>query len=204
MASVDGNALTLDAVRALRRGWWLVLLVAAVATAGAAFLTAREERIYRATATLVVVPNEMVSDTSDLLRSLDTLERRTIVATLSRISGTPDTRAQAAQQLGLDGAGLQGFAIRGSVVPNTNLVQIEVTGPERERAEALADAVAEVARREARSLYPIFSLRSFATATSSSRPISPNPARNLVVATVVGVFVGVLAALAMDAWRRSG
>jgi uncharacterized protein involved in exopolysaccharide biosynthesis len=186
-----------DAVRALRAGWWMVLLSVAVAMAVSALLTARERPLYRASASLVVAPTSTVDNTADILRSLDTLERRSVIATFARIPGSLEARRAVSAALGLP---LEEWRIEGSVMPNTNIIRIDAEGPDRARVADVANAAAEATRQEARALYRIFTMRTMAQAVPPARPAHPDLRRNLVVAAALGLLVGVLAALG---WRRA-
>lgn len=186
--------------RALRRGWWIVTLASLAALGAAAIVTARQSPVYRSSATLVVVPSPGVEDTTDILRSLETLERRSVIATFARIPSAPATREAVARRLGLDPA-LRGWRIEASVLPNTNIIKIDAEGPEPARAAAVANGAAEVTRAEVGALYRIFTTRSLTEATPSSRPIHPDPWRNYVVGGLLGLFVGVVAALAGERLR---
>lgn len=186
----------------LRRGWWIVALAAAAALGTAAIVTTRQSPVYRSSATLVVVPSPGVEDTTDILRSLETLERRSVIATFARIPSTPGARAAVARRLGL-GPALDGYRIEASVLPNTNIIKIDVEGSQAARAAAVANAAAEVTRAEVGSLYRIFTTRSLAEATPSPRPIHPDPRRNYVVGGLLGLFVGVVAALVVERLRSA-
>lgn len=188
-------------LRALRRGLWLVLVVILVAVGTAWWWTSRQAPTYQASASLVVTPNTEVEDTTDLLRSLETLERRTVVATFARLPGSRDTAVEVAERLGVEPREIRYYWIGGSVVPNTNIVRIDVYGPDPERAAEVANAAARVVRREARHLYQIYSMREMGRAEPPSRPVRPDARRNAVVAAILGLFLGVLAALALEAVR---
>lgn len=190
--------------RTLRRRWWVPLVAAAAAVAAAALATARQEPIYSTHATLAVTPSSRVTDTTDLLRSLETLERRTIVATFARLPSRSETRDRAAAKMGVEAGDLRRYRVRGTVVPNTNLIRVEVQGPEADSAAALADAAAEVTREEARRLYRVYSVRIVEAAETPGRPVQPDRRRNLVVAVVVGLFLGALAAVALEAFSAPG
>jgi uncharacterized protein involved in exopolysaccharide biosynthesis len=183
--------------RSLRRGWWIALACAVVALGAAALVTARQRPVYRAAAQLAVAPNSRVTDTADVLRSLETLERRTVVATFARIASARETRDGAARRLGLEPKELRAYWVGGSVVPNTNIIRVEVLGPEPERTAAVADAAAREVAREGRRLYPIYSLRALARAEPPRRPERPDLRRNLTVGAILGLFVGAAAALAL-------
>ena len=174
------------------------LAVALVAVVMAAVFTARQERIYRTDTTLVVTPGPTVIDTADLLRSLDTLERRSIIATFARIPVTAETRDTIAKQLKLSAGSLSGYHIRASVVPNTHILRIEVEGGDPGLTTRVADTAADVTASEAAKLYPIYAMRTLARAAPPSRPASPEPARNYAVAGLLGLFLGVIAAVTTD------
>ena len=187
--------------RVWARQWWLVLLVCATSISGAAFFTAREPRIHQSSATMVVTPNSSVETTSELLRSLDTLERRTVIATFSRIPGTRESRALAAEQLGLEVGDLRAYRINASVLPYTNIIKIDVEGPDPTRVADVANAAAAVTGRRARQMYSIYKLQPLAEAPPSRRAVYPDPQRNYVVAGVFGLFLGVGLAFVADQQR---
>lgn len=188
-------------LRAVRRGWWVALLAAAATVLVAWLLASRERPVYRASASLVATPSSAVEAPGDVLDAIDTLERRTLVATFSKIPTSPDTREDAARRLGVEPRDIRYYWIGGSVLPNTNIVRIDVIGPDPERAAEVANAVAAETRDEARSLYKVFTLRHLARAEAPDEPERPDPKRAVAVGGVVGLFLGGLAALALEALR---
>lgn len=174
----------------LARRSWIVVLAILLSIGIALVLTAREEVRYSARSTWVVTPASEIEDPSDVLRSLDTLERRTIVATFARLPGTSPVRVELEERLGMDDGALRGYSLRGSVVPYTNLIRFEVEGPESELAAAAANGLAREIRSEARTLYPIYTLREVEPARASSSPTHPDRSRNVVVGALIGLFVG--------------
>lgn len=178
---------------ALALGRWIVLGVVAASLLAAAALTATRTPLYRAEMALAVRPNTEVEDTSDVLRALETLERRTILVTLARIPTSRTTRQAVEERLG-EGA-LRGYDVMAAPVAYANLIRIEVTGPDGERATEIAAAIADRTRRTGRSLYRIYSLQNFEPARASGTPVYPDWGRNLVVAALLGAVVGVGAAL---------
>lgn len=188
--------------RAFTRRWWVILLAAALAVAAAAWATSRQRPVYRASTTMAVIPNSEVSGTEDVLRSLDTLERRTVVATFARIPSAAETRVDAARRMKVPDRDIRSYHIRASVLPNTNIIKVDVEGPDRRLVAAVANAVAATTRREARSMYRIYTMHTLERAVTARRPIHPTPARNYLVAGILGLFLGVAAALLIE--RLSG
>ncbi len=189
--------------RALRRGWWIVAGCVLVAVATAAVSTYRETPTYRATATVVVVPSDSVEGAGDVLRSLETLERRTIVATFARIPSNRGILDRIAGRMDVSPDAIRSYHVRASVVPYTNAIEIAVTGPDRDRARDVAAAAAEVTAALAAEMYPIFEIENFEAAAAERDPVEPNPRRNLAVATLLGLFAGLAAAIGLE-YARGG
>ncbi|MCA1734318.1 MAG: hypothetical protein LC732_12045 [Acidobacteria bacterium] len=182
---------------ALRRWWWVVVVVVILAMATAFLVTSQQQRVYGSSAMLIVAPSSETREASEILRGLDTLERRTVIATFARIPATLEVREAIALELGVEVSAVRPFRIRGSVVPNTNIMRIDVEGPDPETAASIANAAADVTAAEARQLYRVYSMRSLARATPRRTPIFPDPKRNLLVGGAVGLFLGIAAALVL-------
>lgn len=190
--------------RALRDHWWIVVLLLVVSLGTTALLTAAETPVYRGTSTWVVTPIDEIEDATDVMRSLENLERRTIVATFARIATTRDTREKVEERLGLEEYALSDYRIGASVVPYTNLIRFEVQGPEAEIASRAVAALARETRNTALGMYRIYTLREFEESRAGSRPVHPDWRRNLVVAAIVGLFLGLSAALGLAVLRSPG
>jgi capsular polysaccharide biosynthesis protein len=194
-------------LRILARWWWVPAGMLGVSLLAGVWWTSLQPQVYRASAMLAVIPNSSVQGDADVLRSLDVLERRTLLATFARLPGTRQTLLAIAGALQRDPGELARYQIGASVLPNTNIIRIDVDGPDPELAAQMANAAGEVASTEARSLYRIYTMRSIAAAESSRGPIHPDPRRNSLAAGVVGLFIGVLAVGVIGTrgrgpWRR--
>lgn len=188
-------------LRALRAWWWAVLLPPLVAMAAAALLTTREPQVYRAAATATVAPAAEIENPSDVMRGLETLERRTVIATFASVAETRETRESASTRAGLPERGRSGYRVRASVVPSTNIIRVTVEGPEPEHVSALANSVVDVLGGRAREMYRIFEIRPLQAASAPRTPIHPDPVRNVTIAGVLGLFAGFVLALALEHLR---
>lgn len=187
--------------RALRHHWWIALLILLISLGATALLTAAETPIYRGESTWVVTPIAEIEDATHVMRALESLERRTVVATFARIATTRDIRAAVEERLGMEEYALSDYRIGVSVVPYTNLIRFEVQGPEREVAARAVGALARETRNEALGMYRIYILREFEESRAGSRPVHPDWRRNLAVAVVVGLFLGLSVALSLAVLR---
>ena len=77
------------------------------------------------------------------------------MATLAKFPGRAETKEMAGAELGWDAATLRRYWVGGSVVPQTNLLRIEVQGPDAEGAARLATAAADATRHEADRVYRV-------------------------------------------------
>ena len=191
---------SIDYAGAVKRGWWIVLLLIVIAIATSAILTAQQREVFQSSAMLVVAPTSDTNEPGEIIKTLETLERRTVIATFARIPSTPEVRQTIATEFKLPSAG-RGYRINGSVVPNTNILRIDVEGPDRAMVASVANRAAEVTAREARSLYRVYTMRMLAKAEAPSRPSYPDPRRNYLVAAVAGTFLGLAAMLVVERLR---
>jgi len=186
---------------ALRERWRLIVGVFVVTVGTAVVLTLLQAPRYRASASLVVTPDPQIKDTTDFTRGLETLERRTIVATLASIPFTRETHGTAAKALGWSFEQLEPYDIRASVVTSTNVIKVEVEGPHAEHVAEIANAVAEVTATQGHETYPVYILRPLTKAVSADKPFLPQPSRNYTLAAMVGLFLGLTGALTVEYLR---
>lgn len=178
-------------------GWWILPIIVFISITAAAFFTSKQQSLYRASATLIVVPDSTLVETSDILRSLETLERRTVVATYARIASTAKMRSVAGKQIGLSDSEARRFRTRASVIPNTNILRIDVEGGHAEHAALMANALAHAMEVEARDAFRVFTTEVLDVAVTPHRPFAPTPKRSYTVAGVLGLFLGIAAVYAV-------
>ena len=177
--------------RWLSAGLWIVPLALALSVGTAFVVTSRQTPVFRSTATVAVVPSAAIRDVPELLRGLETLERRTVIATFAQIPSTGRIREAAARALTLPPDSLPDYRTQAFVIPNTNLLRIEVEGPDPARVSALATALVSTTTVEAAAMYRVFEMTVLAGAVRPTRPVAPNPRRALALAAILGAFLGI-------------
>lgn len=197
--------MSLEAIKDFfKRYWWLILLAFAIGFGSAAFFTRRRPPTYRATTTLVVGPNETLKTTREVVDSLNTLDRRSVVATFAQLPSGRTVRERAQQQLQLAEAQLAPFEVRTAVVPDTNVLEVSVEGPDPRLAAGFADAVADQTTGYAREVYDIYGMKVLDRARVPAEPAGPGLSRNLLVGAVLGLLIGVGVASLFESLRRYG
>jgi capsular polysaccharide biosynthesis protein len=188
---------------AIRRGWWIVAGAIAAAVLVAFVAMKMMTPAYRASTLVAVIPSATVTSPSDVLDSLETLERRTVIATFARIPGTPESREAVSKREGIDVKTLRAYDADGSVLPSTNIIRIVVEGPDPRVAARFANALAEQTAAQARGMYRIYTMKVLESATPSSRPVRPDRRRNYLVAAAAGLLAGLAAAFSVEHLRPS-
>ena len=192
----------IDYVGTMRRQWKVAVAVFVATLLVTLIVTALQRRVYESSAQLIVAPAVTTTDPADVVRSLETLERRTVVATFARMPASREARQIVYTRLRLDAKEGRKFRTHGSVVPNTNIIRIDAEGPDPQIAAAMANAAAELTARQAESLYRVYTLRFLTRAMPGDTPIHPDRQRNFLVGIALGLFLAVVAALAAERLRR--
>jgi capsular polysaccharide biosynthesis protein len=176
---------------------WKLLSAAAVAGMIVAWLlsASRPDR-YRATLLAAVAPHAEAMSTTDVLRGLEVLEQRTVVATVAALATTP-----AATQTAIQPGGE--YTVHASVLPNTNLVRIEVEGADAARAAAIANRLPPVLSQHARSMFKFYSVTPVSAAVPPTEPVSTGSVRAILAGLLIGLVVSTAIAIAIEKSRPS-
>ena len=188
------------------RGWWIPVLTTLMAGGLAAHFVAQQTPVYRAEATFVVQPSqEVLGSREATINSINVLDRRTIVNTFAEIARSQSMALQAATKLGYGEAAVAGARTRAVVLPETFVVQVSVEDADRGRAAALANAIVQEAGAYALGAYPTYQTRRLDAASAPAVPVAPRPARDITLAALVGLGLGLAGALGFGyLWGRGG
>ena len=187
-------------LQTLKRGWWIVVLTMLIALNGALLFSYLTPPIYEATARFVVSPNAEVYDSSwDVVSSLDTLDRRSIINTYKELLASSSVYGNNVeiQKMGLDA--IEGnYVITTVVIPDTNILKLTVTGPDPEIALTITEAIGVQALEYVNELYPVYHFTIFNEAVLQPEPIYPLPLQNAGLALLIGGIVGLSLAFARE------
>nr|WP_306239511.1 polysaccharide biosynthesis tyrosine autokinase [Ornithinimicrobium cryptoxanthini] len=192
-----------DYVRIARRSWRLILAAVLTVVALAALLTALTPKEYRSTAQLFV-STAGGDSVSDLAQGGSFTQRQ--VATYADIATTPIVLDKVVAELGLDeSAGSLAGRVSAVVPSNTVLIDVAVVDDDPVEAAQVANSVAaefaetlqELERVDASGESPV-KATVVKPATAPQSPASPNPVRNLALATVLGLLLGAGLAVLRD------
>lgn len=176
----------------LQRGWWVVVLTALMAVALSLGLSYLATPQYQATATFIITPGATLTVGRDVVNSLDTLDRRSIVATYAEVMNSQRIYGEALLSLKLEASTLEDYEMLAVVLPESSVVELDVTGPDPKLAAELANAVGYQAIKFLRGFNQVYDLNFLDTAIATEEPISPQPIRDAGLALLLGIAAGAL------------
>jgi capsular polysaccharide biosynthesis protein len=199
------DSATLNAIgSALRRRWWLALLVLITVLAADALVTANSPRTYLARTSLLIGPSTDV-ERGQLVYSVDALGRSMVVGTYADMLATDIVRREAFEHVGLSPDGPHsGVDIKTAALADSALVQVTAVAPDPVLAADVANAVGQAGEVHMSQLYPIYDLTVVSSATPPTTANSPSVVRNLSIGLLFGLLLGTMTAWFYDTLRVRG
>ena len=182
-----------ELIGVLRRRWKLVTVIAALTLLAAAIYVTTQPKLYRASVIAAVATASEGLQPNEVLRGVDTLERRTVVATITALASTPFTR-----KLALGGKADEDYNFHATVLPNTNLFRLDVEGRNPQLVLQIANRMPGLLETQSRALFKYYRVATVSPAILPEKPFSPRTSRTIAAALIVGLFLGVAAAWVVD------
>ncbi|MBP7692665.1 MAG: diguanylate cyclase [Anaerolineales bacterium] len=186
--------------RMLQRGWWIITLTALMALNVTLVLLYMATPQFRATARFLVVPSASLTS-SQVLTGLSNLDKRSITSTYAEILSSDLILSEATAALGVSAAALADYTPAAVVLPDASVLELSITGPDPEVAQALANQMGERAIVYAQQLNQIYELSFLDQATAPAAPVSPVPARDISLALALGLVLGAVLAVSREQLR---
>jgi diguanylate cyclase (GGDEF)-like protein len=187
-------------IRMLIRGWWIILLTTLAAVNVALIASYLTTPIYTASATFVVSPTTDLLG-KDIVNSLDTLDKRSIVSTYAEFINSRRIYLDALQVLQLQEVSMEDYIIQTVVLPDANILVLTVSGPDPQLAALLANTMGQRGINYISLIYRAFDLSFLDPAISPTEPSSPQPVRDTVLALALGLVGGMALAILSEQIR---
>src|SRR5215216_6929823 len=152
--------------RMLQRSWWIIV-IATLATVIAALVASYfTPPTYRATSRFIVSPSpSLITGGNNLLNSLSTLDKRSIITTYAEILNSQRIYVDTLNLLQLNGVDLSQYKYSAAALPDANIIEFSVTGPNRDVVYTLANGIGQHAVEYVHSLYQVYDLNVLDTAS---------------------------------------
>lgn len=185
-------------LHALLRNWWIVLLTAVCAVALTLLINSMTQPVYQSRLQLLIAPNMTGFEGRDLIYSMDTLDKRSIVATFVEVINSNRIRREALDSAGLSAIAGEDYEISAVALPEASVLEVAVAGPNPETTAALANAAALQTINYVSETYDIYRIELLDPATAPLIPISPTPLRDASLALFLGLILGGVLAILRD------
>jgi capsular polysaccharide biosynthesis protein len=144
--------------RMLQRSWWIIVITTLATVAAALVASYFTAPTYRATARFIVSPSPaLITGGSNLLNSLSTLDKRSIITTYAEILNSDRIYSRDAQFAAMNEASLVGYSYNAVALPDANIIEFSVMGPDPDTVYMLTNGIGQHAVEYVHS--PLSSLR---------------------------------------------
>jgi capsular polysaccharide biosynthesis protein len=195
---MDGSTM----LRALRRTWWIVVLAALAAAGAALYLGSRQDLRYQSVASYVVSPHQSdaTADVIESVRTLDQARARALVSTYVEMLTSTAVHDEAAAALGL-GVFPEGYEVDAVVAPEAYVAELHVTGPAATDAAVLSGAIGVAASARFVGLYQIYDVVVLDPASVPTDPVNRGPVETALIGAALGLMAGLAIAVLAGAPR---
>jgi diguanylate cyclase (GGDEF)-like protein len=139
-----------------------------------------------------VSPNAGIYDNSwDIVNSLDTLDRRSIINTYKELLASRSIYGMNPMIQELTAEELETYEITVVVVPDTNILKLTVDGPDPNQAMMIARAISVESLDAVNKLYPVYNFSILDEPALPTEPIRPQTFQNAALALFVGAIIGI-------------
>jgi len=173
--------------------WWLVLVAMITVMISTIIFTYISIPQYESVVRLVVSPSALtLTDLSELRATTTALDKPIVANTYAEIGQSPTIIDAAWTQLGLTLD--KDYEVISSVLPETSIVMIMVTGPDPVLVQQLATTVTDQTLIQVAKLYEVYDLTLLDPAALPTRPVTPNKPLNFAVGGALALAFGIMAA----------
>lgn len=187
-------------IRMLVRGWWIIVLTTLAAVNVALIVSYFTTPMYQADARFVVSPSPELLG-GDIVDSLDTLDKRSIVSTYAEFINSRRIYLDALQVLQLQEDSMSDYTIQTVVLPDANILVLSISGPDPQLAALLANTMGQRAINYISLIYRAFDISFLDPAVSPTEPYSPQPVRDTTLALALGLIGGMALAILSEQIR---
>ena len=188
-------------LRMLQKGWWIILLaalVALVSSLAVSFLTTPQ---YSATARFIITPSSSLKTSTEVINSLNMLDRVSVVATYVEVMNSDKILDDSLTFLNVTHDSIKDYTVQAVALPSSSVLELTVTGSDPKLVAELSNAIGQQTIVLANSLNFILAINFLDTATQPVSPVSPQPLRDAGTALILGIVAGAALAVVSEQIR---
>ena len=175
----------------LKNSWRLVFITVIVACIISLTVSITSTPLYKAEANFMIYPNENIASSRDVATSLNTLEGQAVISTYADILNSYRVFNDTILALEIDASEVQEYISEINIQEDSNILGYAIVGPDPEMATLLVNNIGQNGIVLINSIYQIFDIEFLDQAIKPTVPISPQPWRNLLIASGIGLLGGI-------------
>lgn len=183
----------------IKRGWWVILLTALIATVaalGASYIVSPQ---YKAVARFILNPKNIAPNSPDIgLWGLDILSNQTVITTYMEVMSSDRIYRDALAEEGLSMVEAEDYTYEVQVLPNSSVIELSVSGPDPNVTAGLANAIGNQSILFTSLLNDYYRVDFLDEALPPEIPESPQPIRDAILAFGIGLLLGGVIAIIRD------
>lgn len=188
-------------IRMLQKGWWIILLTFLTAINVTLIVDYFAQPIYEAKTRMIVVPNPESFTGRDFVTSLNSLDDSSTVPTYADVFDSEFVRQSVVESLNLTEEQVVQYTQDTVVLPDSNVLEVYVTGPDARIVAQWANGVARTGIDYMTNLYQVYDLNVLDAAVAPLEPVRPQPVRDVALTGVLGLLFGAILAILRDQLR---
>lgn len=185
----------------LQKGWWIILLAALVAVAASLIVSFLTIPQYSATARFIITPSPSLKTSVEVINSLNTLDRASVVATYVEVMNSDKILADSLAFLNVNPDTIKEYTVLAVALPSSSVLELTVTGSDPKLVADLSNAIGQQTIIFSNSINFILSINFLDTAAPPTIPLTPQPLRDAGLALVIGLVIGSLFAILSEQIR---
>lgn len=188
-------------LRMIQKGWWIIVLAVLASMNVTLIMDLFSTPVYEATTRMIVLPNPDSFAGKDFVSSLSSLDNSSIVTTYADVFDSEFNQQAFVSTLNLTDAEIEDYTQSTVILPDSNVMEIYVTGPNPDIVAQWANGVARTGIDYMKTLYQVYEVNILDAAVVPLEPISPKPLRDVSLGAVLGLLIGVILAILRDQLR---
>jgi diguanylate cyclase (GGDEF)-like protein len=188
-------------IRMLQKGWWIIALAVLAALNLTMIVDVFATPTYEAVTRMIVLPNPESFTGKDFVSSLASLDNSSIVTTYADVFDSDFNIQAFIDTMNLTDDEVEQYTQSTVVLPDSNVLEIYVTGPDPEIVAKWANGVARTGIDYMKNIYQVYELNILDSAVVPEKPISPQPFRDVSLGGILGLLVGAILAILRDQLR---
>lgn len=181
-------------LRMVQQGWWIIALTTLSAIAIALLASYLATPLYKASSQLILSPNVSLSG-SQAIYGLDALSKRSMMTTYTEILGSDRIFDETVAALQLDPLVAEKYTRSNVAIPEANILELSVTGPDPEIAALLGNSISQRTIEYVKRIYEAYEVNFLYMATAPDFPVSPQPVQSVSLAAGLGLILGITLAV---------